>query len=74
MSSRVVSSLAVPLSAAVLSWGLFMAGLYTDLFVQDLFKDGEREGQEPAVAASTYLFFAAGGTLPPSAGNHLFHM
>lgn len=59
MSSRVVSSLAVPLSAAVLSWGLFMAGLYTDLFVQDLFKDGERVGQEPAVAASTYLFFAA---------------
>ena len=57
--SRVSLSLALPLGAALVSWALFMAGLYSDLFVKDLFEDGERVGQEPAVAVSTYLFFAA---------------
>lgn len=57
--TRVSLSLALPLGAAIVSWGLFMAGIYTDLFVQDLFEDGERVGQDPAVAVSTYLFFAA---------------
>jgi len=57
--SRVSLSLALPLGAAVVSWSLFMAGLYSDLFVRDLFENGERVGQEPAVAVSTYLFFAA---------------
>jgi hypothetical protein len=47
--TRVSLSLALPLGAAIVSWGLFMAGIYTDLFVQDLFEDGERVGQDPAV-------------------------
>ena len=59
MNSAVSRSLLIPLSTGVLSWVLFMVGLYTDLFVQDVFSDGERVGQDPPVAASTYIYFAA---------------
>lgn len=59
MNSAVSRSLLIPLGAGVLSWVLFMVGLYADLFVQDVFADGERVGQDPPVAASTYIYFAA---------------
>ncbi len=47
------------LGAAVLSWSLFMVALYTDLFVEEIFEDGQWVGQDPPVRPSTYLFFAA---------------
>lgn len=52
-------SLLITLTAALLSWLLFMIALYTDLFVTGVFDDGVRVGQDPPVAASTYLIFAA---------------
>jgi hypothetical protein len=52
-------SILVPLIAALVSWAVFMLAIYTDLFVTDVFDDGVRVGQQPAVAASTYLFFVA---------------
>lgn len=60
MSNRVTRTpVVIILGAAALSWSLFMVALYTDLFVEEVFEDGIRVGQEPAVSASTYLFFAA---------------
>jgi hypothetical protein len=48
------------LGSAVVSWSLFMVGIYTDLLVIDDYSDnGEWLGQTPAVSPSTYIFFAA---------------
>ena len=54
------SSIVTILLAAVLSWSLFMVGIYTDLFVEQVYSDsGEWLGQDPAVSPSAYIFFAA---------------
>jgi hypothetical protein len=48
------------LGSAVVSWSLFMIGIYTELFVTQEYNDaGEWIGQIPSVSPSTYLFFAA---------------
>jgi hypothetical protein len=48
------------LSSAVVAWALFMVGIYTDLFVEQVYNDaGEWIGRSPAITTSKYLFFAA---------------
>lgn len=59
MSTPTKTPVVLILGAAVISWSLFMIALYTDLFVEDVFEDGIRVGQEPPVSPSTYLFFVA---------------
>lgn len=59
MNPAVSRALLITLGAGVVSWVLFMVGLFTDLYVVDVFEDGQRAGQNPAVPISTYIFFAA---------------
>jgi len=48
------------LSSAVVAWALFMSGIYTDLFVEQVYNDaGEWIGRSPAITVSKYLFFGA---------------
>ena len=48
------------LSSAVFSWLLFMTGIYTELFVEQVYSDtGEWLGKDPAISPSKYIFFAA---------------
>lgn len=46
--------------SVLVSWALFMVALYTELFVRQVFDDdGMWIGEDPAVQAAPYLFFAA---------------
>ncbi len=59
-SPSVRTPLMVILSAAVVAWALFMLGIYTDLFIEQLYDDsGQWIGRNPTVTPSKYLFFAA---------------
>ena len=57
--TSVSRSLLITLGSGLVAWALFMVALYTDLFVSEIFEGGSRIGQDPPVAASTYLFLAA---------------
>jgi hypothetical protein len=52
-------SVLVTLIAAFAAWLVSMLAIFTDLFVTDVFDDGVRVAQQPPVAPSIYLFFAA---------------
>jgi len=61
MNPAISRAIAAPLSAVLVAWALVMLAQYTDLFVKDVFDDGNRVGSEPAVALSTYLVVLAVG-------------
>jgi len=53
-------SIALPLGALVISWGIYLGARYTDLFVTGVYDDdGTYLGQEPPIQASVYLIFGA---------------
>lgn len=59
-SASVRTPLILILSSAVVAWALFMLGVYTDLFIEQLYDNsGEWIGRNPAITPSKYLFFGA---------------
>lgn len=59
MNTATSRAIAAPLFAVLVAWALVMLAQYTDLFVEDVFDDGNRVGSDPAVALSTYLVVLA---------------
>lgn len=59
MRSPVSRAIAAPLIGAIVAWALVLLAQYSDLFVRNVFDDGNLVGSDPAVAVSTYLVFLA---------------